>query len=317
MSTLPLAPRRVWLRSFYGFMPEEDGYIGWSEESARARMLSLIETGDLFMIYGAASANTEKSQRNRVLGFLQVEARPIRDVDKASALGMKRKHDAGWSDKWTHAVPVTRAWRVDETILLERIATETYRPEAGQAIAVWSPPLLDEEVQRALKIKVKEVNVFGEPLITAEQQQRTQLGEAFSPSRAFPGSSGERTSNYTDGETWLYLSQFEGDGAALLGRAQSRTDKAVLMKIGVTNEPKRRRTELNVGFPPAAIGKWGAPLLSEPYPDRASAEAAEQRFKDLAEKEMESLGGEFFKGDWTTAMVLFARIPGASRFGGQ
>jgi hypothetical protein len=69
MSGLPVKPRHIWLRSFYGFGPEEDGYIGWTEESPRDRMLGLIDDGDLFMIYGASSAETDKSHRNRVLGF--------------------------------------------------------------------------------------------------------------------------------------------------------------------------------------------------------------------------------------------------------
>jgi hypothetical protein len=77
MSGLPVKPRHIWLRSFYGFSPEEDGYIGWTEESPRDRMLGRIDDGDLFMIYGASSAETDKSHRNRVLGFLQVEARAI------------------------------------------------------------------------------------------------------------------------------------------------------------------------------------------------------------------------------------------------
>jgi len=101
MSNLLLKPRRIWLRSFYGFSPEEDGYIGWTEEGRRGRMLEQIEDGDLFMIYGASSAETDKFHRNRVLGFLQIEARAIRDKDKASLVGMQRKRDNGWKEKWT------------------------------------------------------------------------------------------------------------------------------------------------------------------------------------------------------------------------
>ncbi|TFW13996.1 hypothetical protein EGY25_01950 [Brevundimonas intermedia] len=66
-----------------------------------------------------------------MIGFLQIEARPIQDIDKASPAGMERKRQKGWSDRWTNAIPVVRAWRVDEPILLERIAPKTYRPEAG------------------------------------------------------------------------------------------------------------------------------------------------------------------------------------------
>lgn len=316
MTGLPITPRRIWLRSFYGFTPEDDGYIGWTEEDRRDRMLGLVEDGDLFMIYGATSPETDKVHRNRVIGFLQVEARTIRDFEKASEAGMRRKIAHGWRDKWTYALPVVRAWRVDEPILLERIAPVTYRPEAGQAIAVWSPPLLPKEVELALRIKVTEVSVFGESSLSVEGLKEKPLGQAFEPSRAFPGSFGERTSTCEDGPTRLYLARFDGDGFALLGRPKPPFDKTVLVKIGVSNEVTRRLSELNAGFPPAAKGKWTMQLVSESYAGHAAAEAAEQVFKDKAEKQLQSLGGEFFRGDWTSVQLIFASIPGVSRFGG-
>lgn len=309
-------PRRIWLRSFYGFAPEDDGYIGWTEADRRDRMLSLVEDRDLFMIYGASNTETVRTERNKVIGFLQIEARPIQDIDKASPAGMERKRQKGWSDRWTSAIPVLRAWRVDEPILLERIAPKTYRPEAGQAIAVWSPPLLPEEVERALKIKVTEVNVFGEPPLSSGSLSRARLAQAFTPSRAFPGSFGARTSFYEDGPTRMYMARFEGDGSALLGKTPRYGDKSVLVKIGVSNDPRRRVQELKSGIPPAAIGRWAIPMVSEPYEDRAAAEVAEKAFKDIADKELRSLGGEFFIGKWDAAEVLFARIPDVSRFGG-
>jgi len=316
LSVLPVRPRHIWLRSFYGFGPEEDGYIGWTEPGPRDRMLGKVEDGDLFMIYGATSAETSKAQRNRVLGFLQIEPKPIRDVDKASPVGIKRKQDHGWQDKWTHAIPVVRAWRVNEPILLERVAPTTYRPEAGQAIAVWNPELLPEEVDLALKVRVTETSVFGEPPIFGTVPERVPLAQAYRPSRAFPGGFGERTALYEDGPTQLYLAPFIGDSFALLGENKPFGDKSVLLKIGISNDHVRRLGELNSGFPPTCIGRWGKPTLSEPYPGRKAAEDAEQVFKDAAKARLRSLGGEFFLGDWDTAHIIFANIPGVSRFGG-
>ncbi|MER9585378.1 hypothetical protein [Mesorhizobium sp. M0276] len=267
------------------------------------------------MIYGAVSAKTQRRYRNRVIGFLEVNAHAIRDTDKASANGMQYKRSKGWEDKWTYAIPVVRAWRVDEPILLERIAPKTYRPEAGQAIAVWNPPLLPEEVDLALRIKVTEVGVFGESPLPDTALQRTAFSEAFRPSRAFPGSFGKRTATYEDGPTCMYLARFEGDGFALLGQAKPQFDKSVLVKIGVSNDKSRRALELNLGFPPASIGEWVMALVSEPYENRRAAEAAEQAFKDEGDKRLRSLGGEFFLGDWTSAQLIFAAIPGVSRFG--
>ncbi|MEH0074798.1 GIY-YIG nuclease family protein [Pannonibacter sp. Pt2] len=261
MSDLPSKPRSIRLRSFYGFSPEEDGYLGWSEEASRDRMLGLVRDGDLFMIYGAASAETSKTERLRVLGFLQIEARPIRDMDKASPIGLKRKRDNGWMEKWCHAIPVVRAWRVDEPMLLETIAPETYRAEAGQSIAVWSPELTPSEIDLALKVKVTEVNVFGEPPIAETAVKKRPLAEVFQPSRAFPGSFGERAAVYEDGPAYLYLARFEGDGFAMMCLPKPAFDKTVLIKIGVSNDVKRREKELNCGFPPLrqAAGKSRSP----------------------------------------------------------
>lgn len=317
MTASPEKPRSIRLRSFYGFSPEEDGYLGWTDEASRDRMMALVEDGDLFMIYGAATAETSKNERHRVLGFLQVEARPVRDVDKASLLGLKRKRENGWTEKWCHALPVVRAWRVDEPMLLETIAPVTYRAEAGQAIAVWSPELQPSEIDLALKVKVTEVNVFGEQPVVETAIKKRPLAEAFQPSKAFPGSFGERSSVYEDGPTHLYLARFEGDGFAMMGLAKPQFDKSDLLKIGVSNDFKRREGELNCGFPPAAKGCWKIELTSHVYDNKAAAEAAEQAFKDRGKKELSSLGGEFFRGDWIKAQSIFASVPGASRFGGK
>lgn len=53
------------------------------------------------MIYGASSKETEKSLRSYVLGFVEIEAKPIRDTDKSSEKGLRYKHENGWTDRWT------------------------------------------------------------------------------------------------------------------------------------------------------------------------------------------------------------------------
>jgi hypothetical protein len=162
---------------------------------------------------------------------------------------------------------------------------------------------------------VTEVQVFGEPELSETALKNVRFGQAFRPSRAFPGSFGERTSLYEDGPTYLYLARFEGDGLALMRLQKSTFDKTVLLKIGITNDTGRRLSELNAGFPPASLGKWTMALISEAFDGREAAETAEQVFKDRAEKQLTSLGGEFLRGDWTTAQLIFAQIPGVARFG--
>ncbi|WP_199559132.1 hypothetical protein [Nioella nitratireducens] len=162
MATSDTFPR-IWLRSFFGFNPEEDGYIGWSKEANRKHVIDKIAPGDLMMIYGAGSSSTASSEILRVLGFLQIDPKPIRDIDKASAHGLERKRQNGWSDKWTYALPVRRAWRVTQPVRLDQVASETYQPEKGRAIAAWSPQISESDLQRAMDLRVTEVPVFGEP----------------------------------------------------------------------------------------------------------------------------------------------------------
>ncbi|WCE69482.1 hypothetical protein PL336_11795 [Sulfitobacter faviae] len=168
----------IWLRSFFGFSPEDDGYIGWTKEANRKHVIEKILAGDLMMIYGAGSGSTASSDILRVLGFLQIDPIPIRDTDKASARGLERKRENGWTDNWTYALPVRRAWRVTQTVRLDQVASETYQPEKGRAIAAWSPQVSEDDKQRALDLRVTEVPVFGEPpLATGIVDQ--PLREAF------------------------------------------------------------------------------------------------------------------------------------------
>ncbi|RJE81049.1 GIY-YIG nuclease family protein [Paracoccus sp. JM45] len=273
-----------------------------------------MNDGDLIMIYGASTSETDKAERSYVLGFLEIEARPIRDEDKASDVGMARKRERGWLGRWSHAIPVRRAWRTEEKLLISQIAYRSYRAEAGQALAVHGADLDDDEIEQALKIKVREVNVFGDPPVETQQAEAVPFSNVFKPSRAFPGSHGERTATYQDGETYVYLAVFDGDGHALLDRQREFGDKAVAMKIGVSNDVKRRLSELNEGIPPAARGKWTISMISQAFTNKESAATSEAIFKQHAVPRLESLGREFFWGRLDDANSVFCSLPGMARF---
>ena len=312
MTALPDG-RSMWMRAFYGFGPEEDGYAGWTQESGRDHILKTIKDGDLLMIYGAGSKETEKTLRSCVLGFLQVDATPIRDYEKSSEESLKQKASRGWANKWSYAIPVRRAWRCEEKRMIRKVAFRTYRPEAGQALGVWGAALDDDEIANALKIRVTEVNVFGEPPVATTGLKNLQFAEAFSPSHAFPGNFGTQTVTKVDGKTFLYLARFDGNGHALIGKPATFGNKFFAFKIGVSNDVQARLAQLNAGIPPAAKGRWVVHIQAE-YADRASAEAVELEFKNQSKGRLESLGKEFFWGSDMDAMMLFCRMPGVSRF---
>lgn|GEM_PF-2575441 len=49
--------RSMWMRAFYGFGPEHDGYVGWTKPAGRDRILHEISDGDLILIYGSGSVD--------------------------------------------------------------------------------------------------------------------------------------------------------------------------------------------------------------------------------------------------------------------
>jgi len=303
----------IWLRSFFGFDPTRDGYIGWTKEAGRDNMIRQARPGDLVLIYGADTPETATEQRRQALGFLQIDLDPIMDVDKSSAEGLRRKRDNGWEDKWTYALPVRRAWRIDRKIELRHLAPATYTPEMGRAIAAWSKKLTPEEVETVLQLPVTEVDVYGEPPIGEDAVREAPFRDVFRPSRGVQPSFGTRASEYLDGPHKLYLARFEGDIGALLGRPASAVARKTLVKAGFTNDPKRRCAELNSGIPPAANKRWILWQISAAYPSGAAAKEAEDALKADFAARFESLGGEFFLGDETSLMSRFVAVPAVAK----
>lgn len=184
-SSLTLKAPRIWLKAFWGYRPDQEGYLGFTRPGDRERFIALAHPDDLVLIYGANTSETARDQRQQALGFLMVDLQPIDDTDKMSPLAIKEKKERGWSDRWTHAVPVRRAWRVNRRIDIRAIAPETYVPERARSIASQGELMLAGEASRALKLPVLPVNVFGELPIDIKGEE-FQLISQYSPSRGLP-----------------------------------------------------------------------------------------------------------------------------------
>lgn len=103
---------------------------------------------------------------------------------------------------------------------------------------------------------------------------KSEAAQQYSPSAGVVPSFGTRQSEYVDGLCSLYMAVFKGDVTSLLGKGKSLDDGQILVKVGMSNEPERRCSELNSGFPPSARGRWEMDWQSE-FPDGQSAFNAE------------------------------------------
>lgn len=287
--------RRVWLKAFWGFDPAQDGYLGFTRPGDRDRFIREHRPGDLVLIYGADTKETDAEDRRQALGFLECEPIPVTDRERSSQEGWDRKVAMGCDDRWTHAVPVRRAWRVERRIEVKHIAPDTYTSHRARVIASQGELLTDDEAFIALQLPVRPVNVFGEaPLERAAVAAAEQtMNAAFAPSKGFTPSFGPRESHYVDGETRLYMLIFSGEASALLGR---EVGARVVVKVGLSNDPKQRCGDHNQTLPPAAATRWRLSLMSKPFPSGVDAKVAEDHLKDLFADRFTSLGGEFFLG---------------------
>jgi hypothetical protein len=287
--------RRVWLRAFWGFNPEEGGYLGFTNEGNRDRFIQEYRPGDLVLIYGADQKQTQQDQRRQLLGFLEVQPTPITDVERSSQIERSRKAANGWLNRWTYAVPVTRAWRVNRKIEAHNLARRTFETHNPVLIASRCELLTPEEAESALSLPVTPANVFGEPPLSANEiTGETELRKFFEPSRGVTPSFGNRQFTVEDSENRLYVLKLEGDNAAFLGRQNYEVAGRAIVKIGHAKEPRDRCDTHNSHLPPACAFRWKIELISRPFPNGAEAKNAEDRLKSEFAGRFESLGGEFF-----------------------
>ncbi len=307
-------PPRIWLKAFWGFDPGSEGYLGFTRPGDRDRFIANAQPRDLVLIYGADAPETDMNDRRQALGFLEIDPVPIADIDRSSLEGLQRKIASGWKDRWTYAVPVRRAWRVNRRIEVKHLAPTTYRPERARVIATRGELMAPEEIENALKLPVSPVSVFGEEPIDSTEPE-FDLRSAFHPSRGINPKFGIRTSEFEDGDHYLYMLQMEGDITCILGRRASALDGKVIVKVGFSRDPDRRVTEHNAALPPAGQLRWRITLKSKAFVGGLAAKRAEDTMKEYFAKRFESLGGEFFLGpakDFTSAFVT-AAAPAAFR----
>ncbi|MEE4199712.1 GIY-YIG nuclease family protein [Erythrobacter sp.] len=305
---------RFWLTAFWGFDPEHEGYYGFTFEGGRSRFLNEYRVGDLVLVYGADVKNTAASDRKQLLGILEVEPTEIRDIDKISPESLKEKVRLGKEDSWCFAVPVRKAWRIDQRIGVADLLPETYTGSNGQSLASYGQLVSEREAARISRLRVTRINVFGEePIDRTDVARKTDILEEWKVSYGPKPSYGFRKSEYRDGETFVYIFELSGSLETMLGLSRYDLIKKRLIKVGRTNNLQSRLSALNIGFPPSSKMRWQLRVKSQPYRSGHDADEAEgnlhKRFASIGT----SQGGEFFLCDERLIDSTFAKEAKAFR----
>jgi hypothetical protein len=305
----------VWLTGFWGFDPEEEGILGFTDPRDRDRMFSLIGERQLVCIYGAASPETDSKLVHHLLGVLEVERTPIDSWSKMSDAGKERNIRLGRQEKWRHAMPVRRAWRTNHTLDVNQVFPTSYDPKNGRHIARFGTWLTDIEARWLLNnVPFTETNVFGEPQVVSGGTQLVASGPLAAllvPSMGVFGSFGNRNSVLTDRPHDLYLAHFPSSAELLVGKSVLKNFG--LVKIGITGNIKNRLKALNLSFPQTSTVRWEIRRTAR-FPDRQGAGDAEAAFKLHATGHFgaTSLGKEFFLMELKKAEALFNNLSPAT-----
>lgn len=308
------ASSSVWLTGFWGFAPEDEGILGFTDPRDRGRLFSMIDERQLVCIYGAASPETDSKIVHHLLGILEVERTPIDSWDKMSDVAKERNIRLGRQEKWRYAMPVRRAWRTTHTLDVKQVFPKSYDPSNGRYIARFGTWLLPDEALWLLnKVPFVETNVYGEPpiYVVAEEPEARSIASFLTPSKGIFGSFGDRSYEIEDKPHALYLAQFPKAADLLAGSALPKG--VVLVKIGISGNIKNRLKALNLSFPQTSSIGWRITRTAK-FPNRESAAEAEAAFKARAIDQFgaKSLGKEYFIMELDRAEALFNSLSPAT-----
>ena len=286
---------QVWLTSFYGFSPQNWGFLGFASDSKRQSFINRSEPGVLVVVYGAQRA-PKKGDRGQVLGILQMthEKGRAEDFMPANAYAAKQA-DPDRKDKWDFAVRAVRAWAVtpESSLAIADFAPKTFSPERSQTIGSQGMPLTVEEARNILKFDLVEVPVFGGA--SSGLSEIVAAPAALSPSKPGPVSKAPHERKESEGPKHLYVLQLIGNEDHFLGRDAKGMK---IIKVGFSASPTTRRDDHNRALPAGAF-EWVV-LHSTfmdgagPFPTSDHAICGENLLKADLVRDAESLRGEFF-----------------------
>jgi hypothetical protein len=290
-------PPDVWLKSFYGFAPEEWGCLAFSSANDRSRFLRDSRPGALVVIYGVGDENP--AERNRVLGIQQqthVIGSKYEFLSRSCA--ERERSDPGRADRWLHAIKVLRAWRIptEHQPTVESSFPDTYWPDRARAIGRYGLQVNADEARKLLELPLIEVEVCHGPEIEAFIPG--PAAAVLGPSRAGPVSQSPYVVREAEGPKHLYVLELTGNADHFLG---GDAGGKLIVKVGMSGSPSTRCEAHNKALPKGAF-RWEVRRSTfhegrAAYPSSRPALAGEKAMKAFLDQEAKSLDGEFFLAD--------------------
>ncbi len=305
---------RVFLTGMWGFNSAREGYVGFTKESIRDRLIAEHQPGDLMLIVGQRGEFSEQRDVGRLLGIVELSPVPILEAERMAPETYRDKVARFGADRWKFALPIKRSWVMGREMQASTMLPVSYAHKYARSVGASYRELTPEETTRVLELPVKAVAVWGEPDWRPDQEnsdgEMTIINAASRGPRPWFGRSETCRS---DGDTKLYLMKLYGCVDALFPKLRPATSQQVIIKVGRSNDPTRRVRELNFGFPKTAQAEWKLEHVQN-FRTADEAHDAEQKLLDHLSGRGCSLGDEFAIIPTKEVSILLAKYAGSSAF---
>lgn len=305
---------RIFVTGMWGFDSSREGYVGFTNENIRDRLMNDYEPGDLMVIVGQRGEFSEEKDVGRLLGLVELDPVPIHESARMSPEAYAEKVSKFGSDRWQYALPIKRAWKIRWGVRAANILPTSYEHKYARSVGASYRELTADEVGSVLSLPVKAAKVWG----VAEQEGSGQDGDAeLTVSEALSRGPkpwfGASETVRTDGETKLYLMKLVGCVDSMFPKLRPNASQKVIIKVGRSNDPRRRVSELNIGFPPSADLKWELAQVQN-FKTADEAHVAEQKLLTELDARSLSLGAEFAVIPTREISTLLTPYAGSSAF---
>lgn len=238
----------------WGFSPDVHGYVGFTNPGPRERYIQLCQPGDLMLVIGQNGETADPRDVGRMLGLVELIPEPRDERECMSAEAYREKVARFGAARWRYAMPVKRAWKITREVKARTIAPITCAARNARALGASFMPLTEAETTALLALPSRPMRVWGQADWATEEEtfrdETLAKGIRRGPKPAFGNISQERK----DGETYVYIMTLSGSLGGLFTHVDLTS--SLVLKVGMSNDVRRREDELNWGFPPGCGLRW-------------------------------------------------------------
>lgn len=157
---------QVWLRPFGHFIPEHQGYMGFSDEATRDEFFNQIEDGALVVVWTRQKDNEDPKWVGLLRGILQLTTEKGCDSQYSSPLGITAAGST--SSEFGAAVRVVRAWEANfaRKVMMKNIIPGLWN-KYTRTIGQRSKKMPSADLPKLESVQVREVSVFGQVPVPA------------------------------------------------------------------------------------------------------------------------------------------------------